>query len=117
LIPHEGGFLIPSSSLYVVLIALKDVVAHVNLVKIIPSPYVHCPKPIYFPLSNTPTHIDQMTQEFQVPWKHKYIIISKHGHPAKGSHARVIDAIQPKNPSSKPSVVVQYECFLPTGQQ
>ena len=114
---YEGLGLVLSSSLYVVLIALKDAVAQVNSVKIIPSLYIHCPKPIYFLSSNTPIHIDQMTQEFQVPWKHKYDIISKHSHPVKGLHVKVIDAIQLKNPSSKPNVVVQYERFLPTGWQ
>lgn len=50
-----------------------------------------------------------MVQKFPVPWKHKYVIVSKLGHPAKGRHAKVIDAIRPLTPSSKPSLVVQYE--------
>jgi hypothetical protein len=61
-----------------------------------------------------PIHIDQMAQEFQVPWKHKYVEISKKTHSVKSWHARVIDAIQPINPSSKPTLMVQYECISPS---
>jgi hypothetical protein len=114
---YESGFPIPSPRPYIVLNDLKAEVTHVNWIKVIPSLYLHRPKSPYFPPSDTPIYIDQMAQEFQVPWKHKYVVISKKTHPAKGWHVRVIDAIRPINPSSKPTLVVQYEHISPSGPQ
>ena len=94
---------------------------HVNSIKVTSPPHSHLAN--FDPPPPKAPQVDKdVTYHFRTPWIHKFVIVTKKGHPMKGSYAKVVDAIppekpRPEKPISEPHLVVQYERISPTGPQ
>jgi hypothetical protein len=70
--------------------------------------WLNITQPPHF-LASCPAQVEKQIQ-IHVPWKDQYVVIAKK-HPQKGYLAKVIDAIAPATPESKPKLVLQFQHF------